>query len=52
VERGEIICNTLADGSAFAYSEDDEIHELPPCTLNVPYEFSAFLNRTAMFPAS
>jgi pectate lyase len=39
---GELICNIMADGSAFSYS--DEIFELPACTLNVPYDFSAVLN--------
>ena len=47
---GEIICNTLADGSAFMYSDADEIFALPACTLTVPYNYSAFLNLPADVP--
>ncbi len=47
---GEFICNTLADGSAFAYSDSNEIYQLPACTLTVPYDYSAFLNLPAEVP--
>jgi pectate lyase len=47
---GEIICNTLAGTTAFMYSDSDEIFALPACTLNVPYNHSAFLNLPAEVP--
>ena len=39
---GELLCNVLADGSAFAYADD--VHELPTCTATVPYDYAAVLN--------
>lgn len=47
---GEIICNTLADGTKFALSDSSEIFALPSCTLNVPYPHASFLNLPADVP--
>lgn len=48
---GHVLCNTVTNGSTFAYSDKNEIYELPACTLNVPYDYTAVLNRTADVPS-
>ena len=39
---GELICNVLTGSSDFEYADD--VHELPECVAEVPYDYDAVLN--------
>jgi pectate lyase len=46
---GELSCNVLAGTTAFAYMDD--VHELPTCTANVPYDYASVLSHPESVPA-
>jgi pectate lyase len=46
---GELLCNVLSEDSVFEYADD--VHELPTCSANVPYDHGAVLNHPDHVPA-